>query len=254
MKAPAMRLSDERQQARQRAHFDDFADDYAAEAAAFDVHSESLFQCFVAFADPPPKGRLLEMGAGVGRYTIPLLRLGYAVDAVDLSPVALDRLSARARAEGLDGRLSTMVGDAARLHIEPVYDVVYSIHLLHHVPDPVRMLAAMRGATRPGGTVACLEPNPVNPAWYPYITFNPLRSWAVEYRMLREFPWQLSRTYRQAGFARIERRFYGIVPIPLVNRFPRLLHAETALNRLPALRFAGAVQIMKGTGETTPPA
>jgi SAM-dependent methyltransferase len=239
--------SDERQQARQRAHFDANADAYAEEAAAMDVHSESLFRCFVAFANPPPQGRMLEMGAGGGRYTIPLLRLGYAVDAVDLSPVALDRLTDRARAEGLDGRLRTFVGDAAQLSLEPVYDLVYGIHLLHHVPDPVRVLTAMRCAARPGGAVACVEPNPINPAWYPYITFNPLRSWAVEYRMLREFPWQLSRTYRRAGFAHIERRFYGIVPIPLVNWFPALLGAEARLNRLPALRFTGAVQIMRGS-------
>lgn len=236
----------ERFRARQRAHFDALAAAYAEEAAAFDTHSASLFRTFVTFTAPPKGGRLLEIGAGGGRYTLPLLRLGYAVDAVDLSAEALARLEARARGEGLAGRLRTMVADAEDLDLPEDYDLVYGIHLLHHVPDPVRMLTTMRRAARPGGVVACVEPNPLNPAWYFYITFDRLRSWSVEYGMLRGFPWQLSRAFRRAGLAQVRRFLYGAVPIALVNRYPALLRLEAVLHAVPGLRLGCAVQIMRG--------
>jgi 2-polyprenyl-3-methyl-5-hydroxy-6-metoxy-1,4-benzoquinol methylase len=34
----------------------------------------------------PPQGRLLEIGAATGRYTLPLAKRGYELTAVDLSP------------------------------------------------------------------------------------------------------------------------------------------------------------------------
>lgn len=237
----------ERFRLRQREHFDAMAHAYADEAADFRPHDASLFRSFVTYVAPPPAGaRLLEIGAGGGRYTIPLLRLGYHIDAVDLSAEALERLSERAHAETLGSRLRTIQGDAEELGLEARYDLVYGIHLLHHVPDPVAMLATMRRAARPGGVVACIEPNPINPAWYVYITFNRLRSWRVEYGMLRGFPWQLSRAYRQAGLATVTRLMYGAVPISLVNRFPALLRVEDALHRVPGLRMACGVQIVRG--------
>ena len=236
----------ERFRRRQQAHFEALADAYADEAAAFDVHSESLFRRFLAVTAPPPGGHLLEIGAGGGRYTVPLLRAGYRVDAVDLSARALGRLAARAAADGVADRLRTILGDAETVGLADHYDLVYGIHLLHHVPDPVVMLRAMARAARPGGVVACLEPNPLNPAWYVYITLDRLRSWRVEYGMLRGFPWQVSRAFRRAGLARVTRHMYGAVPISLVNRSRRWLALEEAVHGAPGLRLACAVQIVRG--------
>src|SRR5205823_1270255 len=81
----------ERTRLRQREHFETLADEYAREAAVFDLHSESLFRRFLAVSAPPGR-HLLEIGAGAGRYTLPLLRAGYRIDALDLSPRALARL------------------------------------------------------------------------------------------------------------------------------------------------------------------
>ncbi len=243
MAAPS---SAERHRLRQREHFDALADEYADEAAAFDVHSESLFRYFLAVSAPAGR-RLLEIGAGGGRYTLPLLRAGYQVDAVDMSARALTRLEERARAERVADRLRTIHGEAERVGLEPVYDLVYGIHLLHHVPDRVEMLKTMRGFARPGGgAVACVEPNPLNPAWYVYITLDPLRSWRVEYGLLTIFPWSLARDYRRAGLADVTRSMYGAVPIPLVNRWPSLLGLEARLRRVPGLRLGCAVQIVRG--------
>ena len=47
----------------------------------------------------PQNGAILDIGAATGRNTIPLLRSGFTVDAVDLSVAFLDRLSDRANQE-----------------------------------------------------------------------------------------------------------------------------------------------------------
>ena len=235
----------ERARLRQREHFERLADEYAREAAVFDLHSESLFRRFLAVSAPPGR-HLLEIGAGAGRYTLPLLRAGYRIDALDLSPRALARLAERARAEGLSERLRTIAGDAERLDPGGAYDLVYGVHLLHHVADRVAMLASMRRAARRGGVVVCVEPNPLNPAWYAYITLDRLRSWRVERGLLTIVPWALVRDYRRAGLSGVTRVMYGAVPIPAVNRWPGLLALEARLNRTPGLRLFCAVQIVRG--------
>jgi len=108
------------------------------------------------------------------------------------------------------------------------------------------MLATMRRAARRGGVVVCVEPNPLNPAWYAYITLDRLRSWRVERGLLTIVPWALVRDYRRAGLSGVTRVMYGAVPIPAVNRWPGLLALEARLNRIPGLRLLCAVQIVRG--------
>src|SRR5437773_1055224 len=117
-------------------------------------------------------------------------------------------------------------------------------------PLPRRERAARtpsaRDRRRRGGVVVCVEPNPLNPAWYAYITLDRLRSWRVERGLLTIVPWALVRDYRRAGLSGVTRVMYGAVPIPAVNRWPGLLALEARLNRIPGLRLLCAVQIVRG--------
>jgi SAM-dependent methyltransferase len=60
-----------------------------------------------AMAALPPNGRFLDLGAGSGRYCIPLLSSpGVSAVAADISPVARAQLQDRASRAGLAGRLT----------------------------------------------------------------------------------------------------------------------------------------------------
>lgn len=48
-----------------------------------------------------PRGRALDVASGAGRNSLYLAEQGYSVDAVDISPVALERLSRHAAERGL---------------------------------------------------------------------------------------------------------------------------------------------------------
>lgn len=100
-----------------------------------------------------------DLGAGVGRHTLPLLeRLpeGSCVVAVDLLGSALDRL--RDAAPKRTGRtLRTVAVDLADLTFDAPADLVLAFSAVEHLPSPdaVRdLLARVAAATAPGGVVA----------------------------------------------------------------------------------------------------
>ncbi len=77
---------------------------------------------------PPPKARVVEMGAGAGAATRVLLAHTDAVmTAIDQHGPFLERLFAWARAQGVSDRLDTVVADMASPPVEPAsVDVVWS--------------------------------------------------------------------------------------------------------------------------------
>lgn len=97
--------------------------------------------------------RFLDVAAGSGALSIPAARAGAEVVATDIAQVMIDRLTARARAEGLaniDGR----VMDGQDLEFpDDTFDVSASQHGVSMFPDLAGGPAEMARVTRPGGKV-----------------------------------------------------------------------------------------------------
>jgi ubiquinone/menaquinone biosynthesis C-methylase UbiE len=103
-------------------------------------------------ADLRPGMRLLDVAAGSGAVSLAAARLGAKVTAVDISPVMVERLKARALAEGFD--LTARVMDGTALDLEDdVFDMVASEFGVMLFPDLPRGLREMARVTRPGGRV-----------------------------------------------------------------------------------------------------
>jgi len=97
--------------------------------------------------------RLLDVACGSGALAIPAARRGADVVAVDIAPAMIERLAARARAEGLsnvDGRV--MNGEALELP-DNTFDVSASQNGVTLLPDLMGGLREMVRVTRPGGRV-----------------------------------------------------------------------------------------------------
>lgn len=107
-----------------------------------------------------PGERVLEMGPGPGRLLIPAARRvlpGGAVVGLDIQRGMLERLKARAVAEGLTN-LSVIHGDATRPHVRPgTFDLVFLCTVLGEVPDREAALSQARAALKPGGRLAVTE-------------------------------------------------------------------------------------------------
>ncbi|WP_282693427.1 class I SAM-dependent methyltransferase [Streptomyces sp. CC208A] len=104
--------------------------------------------------------RLLDVGSGPGVVTALLAEaFPYAeAVAVDGSPELLERARARAEAQGLGGRVSTLraelPGETASLGET---DLLWAGNSLHHIGDQRAALAEFAKLLRPGGLVALVE-------------------------------------------------------------------------------------------------
>ena len=100
-----------------------------------------------------------DLGAGIGRHTIPLLRelpAGSDVFAVDLLPSALRSLE-NAVPPGTRARLHTRPADLDGYEFEAPADLIFAFSAIEHLRDlkAVRgLLDRVRAAAEPGGVVA----------------------------------------------------------------------------------------------------
>jgi SAM-dependent methyltransferase len=113
-------------------------------------HGEAL----LADLDVGRDTRLLDVAVGSGALAIPAARLGAQVLAVDIAPAMIERLTARATAEGLPN-LTARVMDGHALDLpEGAFDVSVSLNGVSLFPDIDRGLAEVVRVTSPGGKVA----------------------------------------------------------------------------------------------------
>ncbi|WP_449349827.1 class I SAM-dependent methyltransferase [Streptomyces shaanxiensis] len=99
-----------------------------------------------------PGQRVLDMGCGTGRFTVPMAELGADVTGLDLSRAMLDMARDKLSAQGLEADLRE--GDMAALPFpDESFDVVTSMLALMHIPlqDRPAVFAEVRRVLRPGG-------------------------------------------------------------------------------------------------------
>ncbi|MFF4563850.1 class I SAM-dependent methyltransferase [Streptomyces sp. NPDC001435] len=101
--------------------------------------------------------RALDLGCGPGRNALHLASLGFAVDAVDLSPAAIAWARDRAHETGADVHFHC--GDAfasTGAALDGPYDLIYDSGCFHHLPPHRRIsyLALLDRLLAPGGLFA----------------------------------------------------------------------------------------------------
>lgn len=110
------------------------------------------------------KGKtVLEIGCGIGTDTIRFARAGAQVTSVDLSSESLALARKRADVFGLSDRVDFFEANAEKLsEFIPVkkYDLVYSFGVIHHSPQPAKIIEQVRDHfTAPGSTLKLMVYN-----------------------------------------------------------------------------------------------
>lgn len=110
--------------------------------------------------------RGLDLGCGVGRNCIPVLKalsdIKSTMDCVDILPVAIEKLGENAAEYGVSSGVNGILCAADRYQIpENSYDLILGIAILEHLDSPEtlkRKLAEIRKGLRPDG-IACFVIN-----------------------------------------------------------------------------------------------
>ena len=123
----------------------------------FGSHPDAKVIAIATELGEPPKAPILDVGAGSGRNSLPLARLGHPVDAIELTPIFAEKLSSAATAENLP--INVTQGDV----LDPLlrmktyrYKLAIATEVLSHFryPEQVRLfLGKMSDAVLSGGFI-----------------------------------------------------------------------------------------------------
>lgn len=123
-----------------------------------------------------PDMEVVDIGAGSGALSLPAARAGAQVLAIDIAPTMVERLDARARAEGLS-TLRAAVGDGTALEADSDgFDVAMSLNGVSLFPDLTGGLAEMVRVTKPGGQVVVGTFGPLPEVEFVSFFFGALRT------------------------------------------------------------------------------
>jgi SAM-dependent methyltransferase len=106
---------------------------------------------------------VLDVGCGVGRWSLPLARRGLAVTGIDVSPFMILRASSRANAEALNCRFQTL--DVRDFNLAERFDLILCVTVLQHIVDPAqaqRAIERLVSHMAPGARLILLEAAPTH--------------------------------------------------------------------------------------------
>jgi ubiquinone/menaquinone biosynthesis C-methylase UbiE len=172
--------------------------------------------------------RVVDLGAGTGRFSLAAARRFGQVTAVDISPAMLRFLRQRATAAGVANLQSVQAGFLSYQHAGPPADAVYTRNALHQLPDFWKAMALVRiaGILRPGGVLRLRdliydfqpsEADAVFERWLDGAVADPARGYThadlaehirTEYSTFR---WLLEPMLAAAGFEIVTADFSGSV-------------------------------------------
>ena len=196
----------------------------------------------MSFASITPADRVLEVGCGMGRYTIPLANAGVRVEGLDLSPFLLARLHEAAPQVALHEADIWNPPPA----LERAFDAAIGFFTLHHLHDLELCFASMAKLVKPGGRIAFLEPNAFNPLYYVQVTITPGMTWQGDRGIVDMRKGRVFRAMRSAGLKDLRVHRFGFFPPFIANtkagaKVERVMEKITLRAMLPFQLFAGVI-------------
>lgn len=168
----------------------------------------------VSAAHLQPESKILEVGAGLGKFSLPLLEMGFNLSCVDISLVMLEEL-----VKLTTRPLTTIVADVAEVakHTDQRFDRAIGFFTLHHMPDLNQAFQGLYEVLLPGARIAFCEPRALNPLYYLQIAFTPRMTWKAERGIVNMRRGPMFNALNTAGFESPEMLTYGFLPPFAVN-------------------------------------
>jgi ubiquinone/menaquinone biosynthesis C-methylase UbiE len=184
-------------------------------------------------------GRVLEIGAGTGTFTVGLANVYADLTAIDISPDLL-----KVAAEKTPGVRFECMDAHALTFPDAAFDAVVGCSVLHHL-EWSRALSSFHRVLKSDGIVRFSEPNLLNPQIFVQKNFPPLK------RALGDSPdeyafteWRIRHDLRASGFVAIDvRPFEFLHPSTPARWIGRIKRFEAFLERTPLRHIGGSLLI-----------
>ncbi len=169
--------------------------------------SEEIFAATMGFDLADLAGKVaLDVGCGTGRFAEIVLKYGGSVVGIDLSYA----VEAAFVNMGWNPRMHVVQADVFQLPLRPAqFDLIYSLGVLHHTPDPRKAFLEIVGLLKPGGKIAITL----------YPAYN--RAYVLATQFWRTFTTRLPRRLLYA-------LAHAAIPLYYVYRIPGLYHVGCA--------------------------
>ncbi len=202
-------------------------------------HTDEL----IKYAEIKKTDKILDVGCGMGKYTLDMLKKGYKVEGLDLSPFLLQQFL-RYNNNMFQTKLHAADILEAPEELNETFDVIVGYMTLHHLHILETSFQAIYRLLKPGGKVIFLEPNPYNPLFHLQIWLTPNMNYEGE-KGLKDM--RCSKVYTAMEFAGFENcdvhRFGLLPPVLYNNKVGRAL--DHGFTRIRPLQSAMAFQLFK---------
>jgi SAM-dependent methyltransferase len=199
----------------------------------------------VRFAGLQAGQRILEVGCGMGRYTLGLAARGLSIEGLDLTPFLLEKLREYAAGRYDIPLYCSDIVEPPR-ELEGSFDAIVGFFALHHMFDLDASYRGMARLLKPGGSIVFLEPNAYNPLYYLQVLLSPGMTWKGDRGIVNMRRGRVFRAMQAAGLERLDVRRFGFFPPQVYNRpFGRKL--DGMLERVRPLEPFLPFQLFKGS-------
>lgn len=210
----------------------------------FDKAASYQFEKIIEQLDLTKKRNIIELGSGIGRYSLALAKLGHTVTAVDISQEGLNLLEKHAKKNKLGKNITVVNNDFSKVVFRNKYDIALCISTYHVVSDKedgrIKILSNLLESLKPRGNLLLIEPNPFNPLFYFFYLFYP----GVQRRNIISFltssPFRLKKILESLEMEKVTVNYVGFLPLRFIKKFSEIIIINEFINKMPFLNITSA--------------
>ncbi|MCF6150268.1 MAG: class I SAM-dependent methyltransferase [Candidatus Kuenenia sp.] len=202
---------------------------------------------FFVFADLREGMQILEIGAGAGRFTLPLLRMGFKVTATEVSAKSLEELYTSATKENLLDKLILKETTFKEPIFNEEFDLVICGNVIHHFNhlQKKQIMSNIVLALKSGGKIVIFEPNAYHPLYLPWYLFIELSGknkgiWEVEKGIFKSTLSGIKKILLVNELKDIEIKMHTLIPLRLCKIFYPFVKINEVLENIPIINSFSA--------------